>query len=446
MDIEEHLLEAMEEDEDEEIEATSRLERRHRRLGAKNKSTIDRFLGQGKREHDVGIVPRYYGELFTWALKRYMDKEGWQVTQILGYHGQESVYIDVNTDIDQRENLLMDGQILVKNGALRFIITVDINLRWRNSILVEGLAENKKNITEFVVGVITLAKEHNFYRGKKIEFAGRLRFIDLKNRSWETVILDKNIKKEIKANTISFIKKKPLWEKYGISSRRGVLLAGEPGTGKTIICKALMAEANGITCINTSAYAMDADEYLTELYELAEDLHPCLVFIEDIDLIGQNREEFGYQRGNALLSLLSVLDGIEEKKEIVTVATTNCLEMLDKAISQRPSRFDRIIKLNRPGFEHRRELVGRLCKRIPCDELLQEYIAHKTEGYTPAQVQEVIHCLVIENSSEESAPDSYNEHDIDYILSRINVHNNHRIGFTISNNHNGCKPGYSSAA
>jgi cell division protease FtsH len=338
----------------------------------------------------------------------------------------------------------MDGQILVTKGALRLIITVDINLRWRNSVLVEGLAENKKEITDFVVGVITIAKEQNFYRGKKIEFAGRLRFIDLKNRSWESVILDKNIKKEVKANTIDFLKKKSLWEKYGISSRRGVLLAGEPGTGKTIICKALMAEAKGITCINTSAYAMDADEYLTELYELAEDLNPCLVFIEDIDLIGQNREEFGYQRGNALLSLLSVLDGIEEKKEIVTIATTNCLEMLDKAISQRPSRFDRIIKLNRPGFEHRRELVSRLCQRIPCDEKLQTYIAHKTEGYTPAQVQEVIHCLVIENSSEEPAPDIYNEQDIDYIISRINVRNSQRIGFAISNNNNGCKSVHSS--
>jgi cell division protease FtsH len=445
MDVE-HLLEAAEEDEDGEIETASRLERRHRQLGAKNITTIDRFLGQGKREYDVVIFPRYYGELLTWALKGYLDKNGWQIVQTPGYHGHEPVYIDVNTDVDQRENLIKDGQVLAERGDIRLIITVDINLRWRNSILVEGLVEKKEEITEFVTGVITLAREQNFYRGKKIEFAGRLRFLDLKNRSWESVILDNNIKNEIKANTINFLNKRSLWEKYGIPSRRGVLVAGEPGTGKTIICKALIAEANGITCINTSAYAMDADEYLTELYELAEDLKPCLVFIEDIDLIGQNREEFGYQRGNVLLSLLSVLDGIEEKKEIVTVATTNCLEMLDKAISQRPSRFDRIIKLNRPGFEQRRELVRRLCQRIPCDEKLQEYIAHKTEGYTPAQVQEVIHCLVIENSTEESAPDSYTEHDIDYILSRINVRYCQSIGFPISKNNNGYKSGHSGIA
>ncbi len=253
--------------------------------------------------------------------------------------------------------------------------------------------------------------------------------------------MDESTKKEIKANTIGFLKRRDLWDKYGISPRRGVLLAGEPGTGKTIICKALITEAEGITCINTSAYAMDADEYLTDLYELAEDLSPCLVFIEDIDLIGQNREEFGYQRGNALLSLLSVLDGIEEKKEIVTVATTNCLEMLDKALSQRPSRFDRVIKLTRPGFEQRSELVKRLCLKIPLGEELREYIAHKTEGCTPAQVQEVIHSLIIENSVDESVPAVFSEQYIDYILSRINGRNGHRLGFLSASNHNGKKPG-----
>ena len=112
------------------------------------------------------------------------------------------------------------------------------------------------------------------------------------------------------------------------------MLAGEPGTGKTIICRALMAEADGITCITTNGYALDDDDYVTTLYELAQDLSPCIVFIEDIDLIGQNRKEFGYMRGPALLSLLSEMDGVEEQQEIVTVATTNCPETLDKALSQ----------------------------------------------------------------------------------------------------------------
>jgi len=135
-------------------------------------------------------------------------------------------------------------------------------------------------------------------------------------------------------NTVDFLRRSDEWGKYGIPLKRGILLAGEPGTGKTIICRALMAEADGITCITTNGYALDDDDYVTTLYELAQDLSPCIVFIEDIDLIGQNRMEFGYMRGPALLSLLSEMDGVEEQQEIVTVATTNCPETLDKALSQ----------------------------------------------------------------------------------------------------------------
>jgi cell division protease FtsH len=169
MSIEERFLQTIEEDDEEEVETgvTGRLARRHRRLGEKNKSAVDRFLGKGKRVHDVGIVPRYYGELLTWALRRFMEKEGWQVVQTLGYHGQEPVYIDVNTDVDRRENLLMDGQMLVNKDVSRLIITVDINLRWRNSILVEGPTRRKKEIGEFITGVLSLAKEQNFYAARR---------------------------------------------------------------------------------------------------------------------------------------------------------------------------------------------------------------------------------------------------------------------------------------
>jgi len=438
MGAEERLLEAIDDEDEEEIETLGHRASRHEYLERKNKAAIDRFLGRHKRWHAVGIFPRYYGELLAWALKRYLEKEKWQVVQTLGYHSREPVYIDVNTDCNQRENLLMDGQLLVQKGEDRFIVTVDINLRWRNSVLVEGPALKKEQIDSFVNGIMTLAKDQNFYRGKKIEFAGRIRFLDVKDRPWDSIVLDTETKEEIKANTVGFLKQSQRWSKYGIPPKRGVLLAGEPGTGKTIVCRALMAEADGITCITTNAYALDDDDYVTELYELAGDLSPCIVFIEDIDLIGQNRMEFGYQRGLALLSLLSVMDGVEEQQEVVTVATTNCPEALDKALSERPSRFDRVIKLTRPSIDQRRELVHRLCQKIPLTEDAREYIALRAENCTPAQLQEIVYSLVIQLPAEQSEL-SVNKADIDRAISRINDKNRHRLGFT-GGNHNGNKP------
>lgn len=437
MNSEELSLEITDEEEGGVVDTTiaDRYERHHRKLEEKNKVAIACFLGKGQRVYEVSIVPRYYGELLAWALKRYMEKKGWQVMKTLGYRGSEPVYIDVNTDYEQCENLLMDGQMLVEKDGSRLIVTVDINLHWRNSVLVEGSARRRQEVSEFAVGVLTIAREQNFYRGKKLEFSRRLRLLDLKQRSWDSIILEEDTKKEIKANTIGFLLRREHWVKYGIPSKRGVLLVGEPGTGKTIICKALMAEADGFTCITTCAYAIDVNEYITELYQLAEDLSPCLVFLEDIDLVGQNREEFGYQRGPVLLSLLSALDGLEEMNEVVTIATTNCLDTIDKALSERPSRFDRVIKLSRPRLEQRRKLVTRLCQRIPLGKALQEYVACKTEGCTPAQIQEVIYSLVIENPEEKCSLTVLSEHDIEHVISRLNGKDRNRLGFCTSNGH-----------
>jgi len=440
MSMEERHLETIDEDE-EECETTEPpdwREKQRRRLQQKNRAAINRFLGKGKCTNHAGILPRYYGELLTWALHRYLEREGWKIAATLGYRGPEPVYVNVDTG-GEIEDLLMDGQMLIEKGDIRYIVTVDVNPRWRGSVQLEGPVEKKEEMAEFIIGILAIVEKENFYRGKKIEFSGRIRFLDVKDRPWDSIVLDSETKREVKANTVDFLRRSDEWSKYGIPSKRGILLAGEPGTGKTIICRALMAEADGITCITTNGYALDDNDYVTELYEVAEDLRPCIVFIEDIDLIGQNRMEFGYQRGPALLSLLSVMDGVEEQREVVTIATTNCLETLDKALSERPSRFDRVIKLTRPSIEQRGELVCRLCQKIPLDEDMQEYIAMRAENCTPAQLQEIVYSLVIWCPAEKTEL-SFDRSDVDRAISRINDKNRHRLGFTGNGNHNGHKP------
>jgi len=440
MSAEEQLLEALEEDEEEceVIGSPDWLEKRRRRLGHKNRTDINRFLGKGRRTNHVGILPGYYAELLTWAFHRYLEREGWKITATLGYHGPEPVYVDVDTG-GETENLLMNGQMLIEKGDIRYTVTVDANPRRRGSVQLEGPLKKKREMAGFIGGILDIVDKENFYQGKKIEFSGRIRFLDVKDRSWDSIVLESEVKHEINANTVDFLRRNDEWSKYGIPLKRGILLAGEPGTGKTIICKALMAEADGITCVTTNGYALDNDDYITELYELAEDLSPCIVFIEDIDLIGQSRMEFGYQRGSALLSLLSVMDGVEEQQEVVTIATTNCLETLDKALSERPSRFDRVIKLSRPSIEQRIELIRRLCEKIPLDGNTQEYIAGKTKNCTPAQLQEIIYSLVIQRTI--GSPElTFDRDEVDRIISRINSGNMHRLGFAGSNNNNGHKP------
>jgi len=427
-------------DESEEEEESTILNwrtRQHKKLQRKNQPTIDKFLGKRTRHYVTGIMPSYFGELLIWALLEYLKRANWEIVDILGYREPEPVYTELNTG-KETLNLLISGQILVKKGNERFSITVEANPILRGSVQLEGYADKKEEMSQFMVAVLNIADSENFYRGKKFEFNGRIRFLDIKGKTWDSIVLDDETKAEIKANSVGFLQQRERWTQFGIPVRRGILLCGEPGTGKTIICKALMSDAQDITCITTNAYALAQGEYVTNLYELAQDLSPSIVFIEDIDLIGQSRTESGYQNGSALIDLLAELDGVEQQQNMVTIATTNLLETLDKALSQRPSRFDKVIKLNRPSLQYRRQLIGQLCRKIPMDNSLQEYLAMKADNCTPAQLQEIMFSLMIQQPIGQKEP-VFSKTDIDRAISSINDKNRHPIGFVVNDNHNGHK-------
>jgi len=241
------------------------------------------------------------------------------------------------------------------------------------------------------------------------------------------------LKADVQANTIDFLANQGRLARYGIPSKRGILLVGEPGTGKTLVCKALMAQSTGVTGIIANAEALVCMGYISNLYELAQDLSPCIVFIEDIDLIADER-----RRWVPLLSLLSELDGVEEHEQIITIATTNHLEIIDKALSQRPSRFDRVIELPRPAIEYRRKFISSLSGKIPMDEGTQRYLVDRTEGFTLAQIQEIVYTMVIEysqNNHDDPEQFSFSEEEVTSAISRINGRNGHRLGFNTPANH-----------
>ena len=404
------------------------------RQRTRNNTIINNFLGGGERENGVVILPPYYNELLAWALHHYLKAGGWKVVRVLGYRYLEPIYADVNTDYDRYENLPVDACLLVEKGDSHFMITIYLTeLTSRAIMQIQGLASKKEEIGQLALGVESIAEKQNFYRGKKLKFDGRIRFLHLPSNLWENTILPPDLKADIQANTIDFLANQGRLARYGIPPRRGILLVGEPGTGKTLLCKALMALSTGTTGIIANAEALVCPGYISSLYELAQDLSPCIVFIEDIDLIADER-----RRWVPLLSLLSELDGVEEHEQIITIATTNHLEIIDKALSQRPSRFDRVIQLPRPATEYRREFISALSGKIPMDEATQSYLADRTEDLTPAQIQEIVYTLVIEysqNNRDDPERFSFSPEEITRAISKINGRNGHHMGFNIPVNH-----------
>ena len=405
----------------------------------KHKALIKRILGSEIQIDSPIVVPVLYGDLMTWALHRQIEEAGFKIIKTEGYRNRAPVYADVDSGCGSKQNLLKRGVLVLEKQGEFLIVTMDSNSDEPSTLTVTGPERIKTIVTGFADAVVEIMKKRNFYRGRKIELSYRISFIDVPVRSWDDLVLDNEIKNDIRENTIDFLANKDRLKEFGVPCKRGVLMVGAPGCGKTLACKLLLSEApKGVTCITTVPGLMEDHRYLHWLYRIAEDLSPSIVFIEDVDLIAQERR---FMRSPALLTLLSMLDGVEERDGVITVATTNDLETIDKAISKRPARFDRIIHFEKPRLKQRTDLILRLCRNIPLDVHTQSYLAKKTDNFTPAQILEVIYSLAIDYCQNNEGPKpsciTCSKQGVDNAIVKINRDNKQLgIGFSLSANRN----------
>ena len=398
----------------------------------KKAGLAERFLGGGRKIELPVVVEHYYEDLLALALKDYLKSEKWKVVRVLGLsRDSRPDYNQVNTGPGRHVNVLTFGRLLLSCGDSRLSLRIKCSRHGERAwVAVEGPAAGKKEVHRFAAGIDAIVRRRKLYKGQKIKYNGGLKFLQPGAKTWDDLSLQPEIKEELVANTVGFLKRSKELAKYGIPRKRGLILAGKPGTGKTLISKVLMSNSPGVTCLAADPALLVHARYIRELYDIAGDLRPAIVFLEDIDLIGESRGGPG-ARGDALNELLDILDGVRECSEVVTIATTNYAEALDDALSQRPSRFDRVITMRPPGRELRREIVRNLCRRIPLDPAVQEHVVCMTEGYTPAQVQEVIYGLVIQSRSLYDIRKGYRftREEVDAVLRRISRRNNGPIGF-----------------
>ena len=183
-----------------------------------------------------------------------------------------------------------------------------------------------------------------------------------------------------------------LFQRLGIEPPKGVLLHGPPGTGKTLIAKAVANEIDASFHTISgpeimSKYYGESEEQLREIFEEAEESAPAIVFVDEIDSIAPKRGEAGGDvERRVVAQLLSLMDGLDERGEVVVIGATNRVDAIDPAL-RRGGRFDREIEIGVPDREGRKEILQVHTRNMPLtDDIDLDAYADNTHGFVGADI------------------------------------------------------------
>ena len=271
------------------------------------------------------------------------------------------------------------------------------------------------------------ARETRIYRKGVINGEGQ--FVGVEATDWDDIALDEKTMGEIRFHIVNFFAHFRKMKKYNVHQNRGVILAGQPGNGKTLLGRILANTLNvpivWLTANRVNEYFYNMGEGLDRLFKFANMIAPVILFIEDADIYLQSRMNPGANT-RFLSELLNRLDGIKTNNGIMTVITANNPDLLDEAVKDRPKRFDAIIWFNNPGPAERKKILSNILTghvRNGSDSWFAE-LSGFLDGFSSAHVTEFAERLIF--TMVYAGVDTISEQMITTELARYNIVRNRR--------------------
>jgi hypothetical protein len=269
----------------------------------------------------------------------------------------------------------------------------------RQSASLEVLAGNTRNAADFLSEFRRRMQNRSVLKGQVITLvmgeygpsAAGVTFHARPELAASDVILPEGLLQKVSDHTLGIAKHRDTLNQYGQHLKRGILLYGKPGTGKTHTVRYLLSQSEGATAILLSGGSLAR---ISEAATMARALQPSIVVLEDCDLIAEDRS-FGHGPQPLLFEVLDAMDGLDNDADVAFVLTTNRVDMLERALAQRPGRVDLAVDIPLPAQAERIGLVNLYARGIPFSAHAVQDAAARTEGTTASFARELVRRAVV---------------------------------------------------
>jgi len=303
---------------------------------------------------------------------------------------------------------LKQALLLVEDARGRYVLYLRGPQRHEEPTLgldVGGLST--QGAQEVLRELAELRSALNVYRGQVLELSNgsggpSIAFPVLPVTTRADVVLPEPVLRRIERHTVAIAEHRDVLRAARQHLKRGVLLYGPPGTGKTHTTRYVVQQLTGSTVLMLSGQAL---RMVGLVAQLARDLQPAVVVLEDVDLVAEDR---GYGPGPSpvLFELLDAMDGAAPDADLLFLLTTNRADLLEPALAARPGRVDVAVEIGLPDADARRALFEVYSRGVPLeiDQDQVDEVVQRTGGVTASFVKELLRRAVLESLTEQQGP------------------------------------------
>lgn len=271
--------------------------------------------------------------------------------------------------------------------------------RGRNSATLEVLTAESGTATRFFEEIERRMLRLSVLRGQVLSFTGNqyghgaagTTFLPRPNVDADAVVLPPGVLESVVRHVVGIGEHRERLHGAGQHLKRGVLLYGPPGTGKTLTVRHLLSRTPETTAVLLTGGSI---QFISEAADLARAMQPAIVVLEDVDLVAGERGMHGAPQP-LLFAILDALDGLDGDADITFVLTTNRVDVLERALAERPGRIDLAVEIPLPDAEARRRLFRRYGAGLPLSQTALDAAADRADETTGSFAKELVRRAVL---------------------------------------------------